>query len=610
MTDLIPKETLFGNPVKSKPELSPDGKQIAYLAPVDNVLNIWVKTIGHEDDRVVTKEKHRSIITYFWAYNMRHVIYLQDMGGNENWNLYSVDLKTEEIKNLTPFPDVQVRIIAYDRHFPDEILIGMNKEDKNKHDVYKLFLTSGVLELVVKNPGNVTVWLNDADFNIRAALSRRTDGSSDLLIKKDKDSAWETLLTRGLEDSFHFRLISFSKDGKYIYLIDAGDANTARVVKIDIATGIREVIAEDPGYDVFHYLMDCNTCEIQAVAFYREKLEWSVLDETIKDDFQSVEKLDRGDFFIRRNIDDTVWIVSFSKDTDPGSHYVYYRKSKKGQFLFSEHPALKNYTLANMEPVTFTARDGLTIHGYLTCPPGKEKKNLPLVLRVHGGPWNRDIWLYTPEVQLFTNRGYACLQINYRASKSYGKDFLNAGDMEWGRKMLYDLADGVKWAIDRNIADPEKIAVFGRSYGGYAALTGATFTPELFCCAVDIYGISNLVTFMKNIPPYWNTDFKALLVKRVGDPETEEEFLKSRSPLFYADRIKIPMLIAQGANDARVKQSESEQIVEVLKNKGVDYEYILFPDEGHSIIRPENRIKLYSAVEKFFAKHLGGRFEE
>jgi len=610
MTDLIPKEILFGNPVRSNPELSPDGKQISYLAPVDNVLNIWVKTIGLEDDRVITREKHRSIITYFWAHDMKHMIYLQDAGGNENWNLYSVDLEKEEIKNLTPFPDVQVRIIKYDRHFPDEILIGMNKEDHKKHDVYKLHLNSGELELVAKNPGNAARWLNDAEFNIRAAISRRPDGGSELLIRKNKNSPWETLCTWDLEDSINCKPVCFSRDGKYIYLIDSNDANTGRLVKIEISTGSREVIAEDPYYDVLYTFIEPNSYEIQAVAFYKDRAEWVILDETIKDDFEAIGKLDSGDFYITRNSDDNIWLVSFSKGSAPVSHYIYDRRLKKGRLLFSEHSALNNYTLADTEPVSFTSRDGLTVHGYLTFPPGKDRKNLPLVLRVHGGPWSRDMWVFTPEVQLFANRGYACLQINYRGSASYGKDFLNASFREWGGKMLDDLVDGVKWAVDRNIADPKKIAIFGRSYGGYAALTGATFAPDLFCCAVDVYGISNLITFMNTIPPYWITENKALFVKRIGDPESEEEFLKSRSPFFYVDRIKIPLLIIQGANDPRVKRSESEQIVEALKNKGIEHEYILFPDEGHSIVRPENRMKFYSAAEKFLAKHLGGRFEE
>jgi dipeptidyl aminopeptidase/acylaminoacyl peptidase len=439
----------------------------------------------------------------------------------------------------------------------------------------------------------------------------RDDGCSDLLIRKDKDSDWEVLLTWDGEDSMNCGPICFSKDGNYIYLWDPRHVNASRLVRLEIATGREEVLAEDPEYDALKPLIHPDTYEIQAVSFYKARHEWMVIDESIKDDFKFLGELDRGDFFIlNRDNDDNIWIVSFTKDTGPVSYYIYDRRLKKGTFLFSEKPALNDYTLASMEPVSFISRDGLTIHGYLTCPFGKEKTKLPLVLRVHGGPWWRDVWGYASEVQLFANRGYACLQINFRGSTAYGKDFLNAGNREWGGKMHDDLVDGVKWAVERNIADPEKIAIFGSSYGGYAALTGAAFTPDLFCCAVDVFGISNLVTFIKNIPPYWNTDIGAKLIKRIGDPDREEEFLKSRSPLFHIDRIKRPLLIAQGANDVRVKQSEAEQIVEALKNKGLEYEYILFPDEGHGFVRPENRMKFYSVAEKFLAKHLGGRFEE
>ena len=610
MIKLIPREILFGNPVKSNPQISPDGKKIAYLAPVNNVLNIWIKTIGLEDDRSITKDEKRGILPlFFWSYDNSHIMYRQDDGGNENWNLYSVDLETEEIKNLTPFPDVHVNIIDYDKHFPREILIAMNKEDEKKHDAYRLYLDSGRIEMVAKNPGNVTRWLNDTDFNIRAAVTGREDGSSDLLIRKDKNSDWEVLLTWDGEDSMSCGPVCFSRDGNYIYLWDPRNVNATRLVKIEIATGSMEVIAEDPQYDVLQPLIHPDTYEIQAVAFYKARNEWMVLDESIKDDFKVLGELDRGDFFIlNRDNDDNIWIVRFTKDNGPVSYYIYDRRLKKGTFLFAEKPDLNDYTLAAMEPVSFISRDGLTIHGYLTCPSGKEKTKLPLVLRVHGGPWWRDMWGYNSEVQLFANRGYACLQLNFRGSTAYGKDFLNAGNREWGGKMHDDLVDGVKWAVERDIADPEKIAIFGASYGGYAALIGAAFTPDLFCCAVDVFGISNLVTFMKNIPPYWSS--LTCIIKRIGSPETEEEFLQSRSPLFYADRIKIPLLIAQGANDVRVKQSEAEQIVEALKNKGLDYEYILFSDEGHGFVRPENRMRFYSVAEKFLAKHLGGRFEE
>ena len=335
-----------------------------------------------------------------------------------------------------------------------------------------------------------------------------------------------------------------------------------------------------------------------------------MLDESIKVDFENIRAINPGDFAITSRDDtDTTWVVSFTVDNGPVPFYTYDRQSRAVTFLFSSRPSLSNYSLANMEPITFTSRDGLAIHGYLTLPVGKEKSNLPLILNVHGGPWVRDGWGYNPEAQWFANRGYACLQVNYRGSTGYGKDFLNAGNKEWGGKMHDDLVDAVYWAIEQGIADPKKVAIYGGSYGGYAALAGATFTPDLFCCAVDIVGPSNLITLIQTIPAYWTPLVKVFHL-RVGNPDTEEDFLKSRSPLFKVDQIKIPILIAQGANDPRVKQAESEQIVEAMKSKGIEYEYMLFPDEGHGFAKPENRLRFYAAAEKFLAKHLGGRFEE
>lgn len=395
-----------------------------------------------------------------------------------------------------------------------------------------------------------------------------------------------------------------------MYLVDARNSNTGRLVKMDLATGETSVIAEDAQYDVSNVLVDPDNYTIQAVAFNRDRVEWIVLDESIKLDFDTIREISRGNFAVTsRDNADRTWIISFSRDDGPVAFYAYDRQTRKVTFLFDNQPDLNKYTLATMEPISFTSRDGLTIHGYLTLPPKTEGKNLPLVLNVHGGPQARDNWGYNPEAQWLANRGYACLQVNYRGSTGYGKEFLSAGDREWGGKMHDDLVDAVQWAIKQGIADPQKVAIYGGSYGGYAALVGATFTPDLFCCAVDIVGPSNLITLLRSVPPYWS----ALLVslyRRVGNPDTDEEFLKSRSPLFKVDQIKIPMLIAQGANDPRVKQAESEQIVEAMKKRGIDYEYMLFPDEGHGFAKPENRLKFYAAAEKFLAKHLGGRFEE
>jgi len=592
---LIPKEALFGNPVKISPQMSPDGRLMAYLAPVNNVLNVWTKTIGKADYRVVTRDDNRGIHSYFWAEDSEHIMYLQDVGGDENWRLYVVNLKTDEIKDLTPYEDVQVQIIHSDKHFPNKLLIGMNKEDPKVHDVYHLDLTS---------------WLADANLKVRCAEAATPEGGSELMVRKNEQADWEKLLIWSSGDDMTSGPVSFTKDGNSLYLVDSRNVNAGRLVKMEIKTGNIEVFAEDSQYDVWNVMIHPDSYEVQAVAFSKARTEWVVLDESIKDDFESIAKLDDGDYFVsdRDNADET-WLVYFTKDNGPQSYYTYDRKKKKGTFLFDHMPELNKYKLARMDPISFMARDGLTIHGYITFPVWKQKKNLPMVLYVHGGPWSRDYWGYDGTAQWLANRGYVCLQVNFRGSWGYGKDFVNAGDKEWAGKMHDDLIDAVDWVVQQGYANPEKVAIYGGSYGGYAALVGATFTPDVFCCAVDTFGISNLVTWIESFPPYGSM-WLAMFHKRIGNPDTEEEFLKSRSPLFKVDQIRIPILIGQGANDPWVKQAESEQIVEAMKKKGLEYEYILFEDEGHGFAKPENRLRFIAAAEKFLAKHLGGRHEK
>jgi len=615
--ELIPREVLFGNPVRITARLSPDGKVLAYIAPIDNVLNIWIRTIGTEDDRPVTKDDNRGIRYYFWAEDSRHIMYAQDAEGNENWRLYSVDLETEEIKDLTPFENIQVRMVETNKRFPNELLFSMNKEDPKAHDVYHLDLISGEITLVAKNPGDVIEWVIDTDFKVRGIITAKPDGGFDLMVRDSDDDDWRVLVTWDAEDgmtsapNFVSPPTVFSEDGKYIYFMDSRGVNAGRLVKMEIATGNIGVLVEDQQYDVSkHALLHPVTNEIQAVAVQRARLEWVVLDKTITDDLDAIATLDHGDFTIlSRDNDDDTWLVAFEKDNGPVSYYVYNLTTKQGRYLFNQKPDLDEYTLASMKPISFTSRDGLTIHGYITYPVGQEKTNLPVVLAVHGGPWARNTWEFDADAQWFANRGYVCLQVNFRGSLGYGKDFVNAGDKEWAGKVHNDLVDAVDWTIDQGIADPERIAIFGGSYGGYAALVGATFTPDLFCCAVDMFGPSNLITFIEAIPPWFST-LLATIHKRMGNPETENDLLKAQSPLFKVDRIKIPILIAQGANDPRVKQAESEQLVEAMKQKGLDYEYVLFPDEGHGFKKPHNRLKFYAAAEKFLANYLGGRYEE
>jgi dipeptidyl aminopeptidase/acylaminoacyl peptidase len=609
MPDLIPRDVLFGNPEKAGPQVSPDGNRMAYVAPVNGVLNVWLGSIDGEDYAPITHDTDRGIRGYFFAKDNKHLLYVQDKGGDENWRIYAVNLETGAIRDLTPFEAVQAQIIDVHKDYPNEILIGLNKDDARLHDVYRLSLDSGTLEQVAKNPGNFLSWIVDAEFKVRGALAANMEGGFDLLVRPAPEAEWETILTWSMEDNMSSEPIAFTKDGKSMYLLDSRDANAARLTKIDLAARTYEVIAEDPVYDVSGAMIHPDSYELQAYAITKARTEWTVVDPSIREDWAILEKLHPGTHGSpRRNTDDDIWVIGFTADDGPVKYYMLDRKTKKTRFLFDHRPDLNNYTLAKMEPISFRSRDGLTIHGYATFPIGVERKNLPMVLNVHGGPWYRDGWGYNPEAQWLANRGYLCLQVNFRGSTGYGKEFLNAGDREWGGKMHDDLVDAVRWAVEQGWTDPKRVAIYGGSYGGYAALVGATFTPDLFACALDMVGPSNLITFIESVPPYWSS-FLEVLHRRLGHPEKDAEFLKSRSPLYKVDQIRIPMLIAQGANDPRVKQAESEQIVEAMKAKGIDHEYMLFPDEGHGFAKPENRLKFYAAAESFLAKHLGGRFE-
>lgn len=607
---LIPKKVLFGNPVKTNPQVSPDGKRMSYLAPIDDVLNVWVGDIGVDKFESVTLDKDRGIMSYFWSQDNTHIFYLQDKAGNENWRLYGVDTYTKEIKDYTTFDDVQVQIIAHDKHFPDEMLIGMNKDNPYVHDVYRLDLKTNELTKIEKNTGNITSWEIDTNLKVRGKIVSHEDGSTELFVREDDKAEWKELVKWEMEDTLNSAAVSFSKDGKFIYLIDSRDYNSGRLVKINIATNEITVLAEDYDYDVSRVVIHPDTHEIQMVTFVKARNENIIFDESIREDIDNIAKLNNGDFVVYdRDNANKIWLVGFSQDVGSVCFYTYNRETKKGDLLFYSKPDLNNYTLAEMYPISFQAQDGLNVHGYITFPPNKERVNLPMVLTVHGGPWHRDTWGYNPEAQWLANRGYVCLQVNFRGSTGYGKAFLNAGDREWGGKMHTDLTDAMDYVVKQGWVDASNIAIYGGSYGGYAALVGATFTPELFKCAIDVVGPSSIITLIKNIPPYWST-FLANFKRRVGDPDNEEEFLKSRSPLFKVDNINIPVLVAQGANDPRVKQSESEQIVEAMISKGIDHDYLLFHDEGHGFVKPENRIKFYNHAEAFLAKHLGGRVEE
>ncbi|MDW8168780.1 MAG: S9 family peptidase [Acidobacteriota bacterium] len=605
---LIPREVLFGNPEKASPQISPDGTKLAYLAPHNGVLNVWVRTIGKQDDQVVTSDKKRGIRAYVWQGDSEHILYIQDRDGDENWHLYQTNLKTKTTRDLTPFEGVQARIVATDPQFPDEILVGLNLRDRRWHDVYRINLKTGAVELDTENPGDVMGWAADHRLQVRAAAAFTPDGGMLIRVREDARSPWRELLRWGPDETMG-QIAGFTPDGRGLWLASSVGANAARLIEVDIATGKMTVIAEDPQYDVSEWLVHPKTRRLEAVQFIRARREWQLLDPSLRADFDLLRKERDGDLsIVSRDREDRMWIVAYLMDDGPVYYYAYDRSARRLSMLFSNRPALEQYRLAKMQPISFTARDGMTIYGYLTLPVGVPPKNLPMVLLVHGGPWARDVWGFDPIVQWLANRGYAVLQVNFRGSTGYGKAYLNAGDREWAGKMHTDLIDGKNWAVQQGYADPKRVCIMGGSYGGYATLVGLTFTPEEFACGVDIVGPSNLVTLLRSIPPYW-APIKALFDKRLGKVETDEEFLKSRSPLFRADQIKAPLLIAHGANDPRVKKAESDQIVQTLRAKNIPVTYVVYPDEGHGFARPENRLDFFGRAEEFLAKHLGGRFE-
>ncbi|MDH3495613.1 MAG: S9 family peptidase [Gemmatimonadota bacterium] len=606
---LIPRAVLFGNPDRASPRLSPDGRRLAYLAPVDGVLNVWVGTPGGDDARPVTNDRDRGVRVYTWAHDNHHLLYLQDKGGDENWRLYKVDPSGGAVDDLTPFDNVQAQLVAHDKRHPHDVLVALNRDDERLHDVYHLDLRTNALTPVAKNPGDVVQWVADSNLVVRAAMATTADGGAVLRVRDDEAGAWRIAATWAPQDALASGPVGFTDDGQALFLTDSRDANATRLVRLTVATGGTDVVAEDPRYDLGGVVVHPDTREVQLVAFTRARQEWTVCDPALAEDVAAIHALNPGDFdIVDRTHADDHWIVAFTRDREPVAYYRYHRPTRRGEFLFYTRSDLAQYTLAPMEPIALAARDGLPLEGYLTLPPGLPPQRLPVVLNVHGGPWHRDVWGYDPEAQWFANRGYACLQVNFRGSTGYGKHFLNAGNREWGAKMHDDLVDAVQWAIARGIADPSRVAIYGGSYGGYAALVGATFTPDLFRCALAIVGPSNLITFINTIPPYWST-FLAMLKERVGDPETEAEFLRSRSPLTHVDRIRIPLLIAQGANDPRVKRAESEQIVAAMRTKNIPHRYLVFEDEGHGFAKPENRLRFYEAAEEFLAQHLGGRAE-
>jgi dipeptidyl aminopeptidase/acylaminoacyl peptidase len=616
-TGLIPRDVLFGNPDRASPHLSPDGKFLSFLAPVNGVLNVWVGPADNPmEAKPVTDDKKRGIRIHFWAYTNRHIIYLQDVGGDENWRVYSVDLESKKTTDLTPLKGVQARIDTVSHKFPEEVLVSLNDRDPTLHDLYRLNILTGERKLLQKNDG-FAGYVTDDDYKVRFGIKVTPDGGTAYL-KPDGKGGWVDYLKVPQEDSLTTNPVGFDKSGEVLYLIDSRKRNTGALTTLNIDQDRQEVVAEDEKADAGDVMTHPTENTIQAVSFTYDKQRWVFQDKAVEQVFKTLEQVSDGEIsVVSRTKNDQQWIVAFLLDNGPVRYYHYDRATKKPTFLFTNRSALSNWKLPKMHPVTIASRDGLSLVGYLTLPASADKEGkgrpdqpVPLVLDVHGGPWGRDTWGLNPTHQFLANRGYAVLSVNFRGSTGFGKKFVNAGDKEWAGKMHNDLIDAVYWAVAEKICPKDKVAIMGGSYGGYATLVGMTFTPDEFACGVDIVGPSNLFTLLKSIPPYWKPILDMFKV-RVGDPDTPDgkKLLEARSPLNRADQIKKPLLIGQGANDPRVKQAESDQIVKAMREKKIPVTYVLFSDEGHGFARPENRLAFYAVTEGFLAKHLGGRYE-
>ncbi|MBI3837813.1 MAG: S9 family peptidase [Planctomycetia bacterium] len=615
--ELIGRKILFGNPDKASARLSPDGSKLSYLAPRDGVLNVFV---GPVDDpnaaQPVTKDDYRGIQTYFWAYDSRHILYAQDTGGDEDFHVYSVDLTTNQAKDLTPLAKVSAQIEEVSEKFPEEILVGLNDRDPQFHDVYRINIATGERTLIQKNTEFASI-TSDDEYRVRFAMKMTLDGGSQLY-QADGQGGWKEFQKIDFDDTLTTSPTGFDKTGQILYMTDSRGRDTGALTQIDLASGTETVLAANDLADVGGALAHPTEKNIQAVSFDYERPKWQVLDPAIADDMSYLEKLADGELQVpSRTLDDKTWIAAYIQDDGPVRYYLYDRAKKEARFLFTNRSSLEGQPLAKMHPLVIESRDGLKLVSYLTLPKsadpahsGRPKEPLPMVLVVHGGPWGRDTWGYDSEHQLLANRGYAVLSVNYRGSTSFGKKFANAGNKEWAAKMHDDLIDAVDWAIHERVADPKRVAIMGGSYGGYATLVGLTFTPEKFACGVDIVGPSNLLTLLNTIPAYWAPALQ-MFKDRVGDPTTAEgkKLVNERSPLNLVERIQRPLLIGQGANDPRVKQSEADQIVQAMEKKHIPVTYLLFPDEGHGFARPENNLAFNAAAEAFLARQLEGRYE-
>lgn len=599
----LPVEDFFRAPEKAAYTLSPSGEWLAFLAPWENRLNLFVQKTENTEQAVrITSLTDRSIAHYLWKGD-QHLVYMKDNGGDENYHLFVVGIDGKNERELTPFEGVRVAITDELCDNDNELLIEMNRRDRRLFDVYRINLQTGELTCVAENPGNIARWIVDNEGRVRAALAQ--DGLAVKFLYREKESQpFKEVLSMDFKEAFE--PYYFTKDNQALYAISNLNRDKKALVVFDPRTCLeKEIVFEHPEVDVSGFRFSENRKVLIEAIYTTDKTGFFPLDPFFSNlRKQAGEKFPSyGVYFCSNNRKEDRFIVCLRNDRQCGRYYYHDTRTNNWKWLADVKPWLKEEDMASMYPFQIKSRDGLSLHGYLTLPNGYEAKKLPVVVNPHGGPWARDIWGFQSDTQFFANRGYAVLQVNFRGSTGYGKNFWKAGFKEWGKKMQDDITDTVRWFIEQKIADPKRIAIYGFSYGGYATLAGLAFTPELYACGIDGVGPSSLLTLLETIPPYWELG-RAEFYEEIGHLEKEKDLLKAASPLFHVDKMQAPLMVIQGANDPRVKKSESDQIVNALRNRSVEVEYVLREDEGHGFSNPENNIDLYKQIEKFLATHL------
>lgn len=599
---IVALEDFFKNSERSTFRISPNGEYLAFRAPFNSRMNIFIQKLGEDSAVRITNETERDINNFFWGNNER-LLYIKDFGGDENFHVFGVDRDGNNIKDLTPFEKVRVDVVDELEDNEEEIIIQMNQRNPQVFDAYFLNFVTGELKMAAENPGNIIQWVSDHDGKIRAAVT--SDGvNNSLLFRKTENDSFKTVITTNFRESLFPLFFTFDNKNMYVSSNLGRDKSAVVIYDPENAKEV-EVIYEHPDVDVYAMNYSKKRKVPTYIEYETDKPQFKILDKEFEEMYNKVVKElpDYSVSFTRHDKEENIFLVFAYSDKQPGKYYYFDKKANKLNFLFETRPWIDEDNMASTKAITYTTRDSLKINAYLTLPKGYKAKDLPVVVNPHGGPWYRDSWGYNPEVQFLANRGYAVFQMNFRGSTGYGRKFWEASFKEWGRAMQDDITDGVLYLINEGIADSSKIAIYGGSYGGYATLSGITKTPELYAAAIDYVGVSNMFTFMKTIPPYWEP-FKIMMFEMVGDPQKDSLLLAEVSPAFHVDKITTPLFVAQGANDPRVNKAESDQIVEALKNRGVDVEYMVKDNEGHGFHNEENRFDFYRAMEKFLDAHL------